>query len=142
MKRLVLLSMLAGLSMGAVAQSSPDNLGSVKIPLPSMSITLPEHTNRVYLGRFDSVVGAYDLSNGRLLRLSMQGNRKYAEVDGMPKTEVIATNEYEYVGVDRSLKINLTEPLFGYVKGTLLIATPPRVAGEPAGVQYLTLAAQ
>jgi hypothetical protein len=142
MKRLVLLSLLAGLSLGAAAQSSPDNLGSVKIPLPPSSITLPEHASRIYPGGFDTLVGVYNMSNGELMRLSMRGIRKYAEVGKLPKTEVIATNDYEFVGVDRSFKINLSEPLFGYVKGSVLIAVPPRLAGEPAGVQYLSLAAQ
>jgi hypothetical protein len=142
MKHLVLLSLLAGLSLGAAAQSSPDSLGSVKIPLPPLSITLPEHASRIYLGGFDNLVGVYNMSNGETLRLSMRGIRKYAEVGKMPKTEVIATNEYEFVGVDRTFKINLSEPLFGYVKGTVLIETPSRLSGEPASVQSLALAAQ
>jgi hypothetical protein len=141
MKRLVLLSLLAGLSLGAAAQSSPDNLGSVKIPLPPASITLPEHASRIYLGGFDTLLGVYDMSNGQTMRLSMRGIRKYAEVGNLPKTEVVATNEYEFVGVNRTFKISLTEPLFGYVKGSVLIATPsPSLSGEPAGVQYQTLA--
>ncbi len=143
MKRLLLLSLLAGLSSGSMAQSAPDRLDSVRIPSPPpQSITLPEHASRTYLGGFDTLVGVYDMSNGETLRLSMQGIRKYAEVGKLPKTEVIATNNFEFVGVDRRFKINLEEPLFGYTKGTVLLDVPLRdLAGAPAGTHYITLAA-
>jgi hypothetical protein len=143
MKRLVLLSLLAGVSFGAIAQSAPDQLDSVRIPSPpQQSITLPEHANRSYIGGFDTLVGVYNMSNGETLRLSMQGMRKYAEVGKLPKTEVIATNNYEFVGVDRRFKINLEEPLFGYTKGTVLMEVPLRdLAGTPGATRYITLAA-
>jgi hypothetical protein len=142
MKRTVLLSLLAGLSFGSMAQSAPGQAETVRIPSPPQAITLPAHASRIYAGGFDTLLGVYDMSNGQTMRLSMQGIRKYAEVGNLPKTEVIATSEYEFVGVNRRFKINLDEPVFGYTKGTVLLEVPSRdLAGAPGGTRYITLAA-
>lgn len=141
MKRLALLSLLAGLSFGATAQSVSDTADTVRIPVPPQAITLPEHASRIYAGGFDTLLGVYDMSNGQQMRLSMQGIRKYAQVGDLPKTEVIATNDYEFVGVNRRFKINLDEPVFGFTKGTVLIEAPSRdLAAAPGAPRYIALA--
>lgn len=123
MKHLFLLSSLAALTFAASAQTQPD-LGEVRIPAPVLKIELPAQYSRVWLGGFDEVRGNFDLSNGQDLRLWMRGNRKFAQIGDMPVREVIATNKYEYVALDKQLKIVLSEPEFGEVKGYLLMVVP------------------
>lgn len=123
MKHLFLLSSLAALTFAVSAQTAPD-VGEVRIPGPALRIDLPASYSRIWLGGFDNVRGTYDLSNGQDLRLWMRGNRKYAQIGDMPVREVVATNNYEYVALDKQLKIVLTEPLFGDIKGYLLMVLP------------------
>jgi hypothetical protein len=125
MKRSILFALLAGLSLGAFAQSDPDTVSSsVKISLPPPSIQLPEHPSKIYSGGFETLVGLYDLSNGQTMRLTMQGIHKYAAIGDRPRTEVVSTRDYEFVALNRSLRINLAEPVFGYTTGTVLMAVP------------------
>lgn len=125
MRHPLLLLSLAALTIAASAQTTPD-LGEVRIPGPSLRIELPAQYSRVWTGGFDTIKGSYDLSNGQELRLWMRGNRKYAQVGDMPVREVIATSNFEFVALDKQLKIVLTEPLFGDLTGHLLMVVPAK----------------
>ena len=126
MKRSLLFALLAGLSLGGFAQTTPDPLSSsVKISQPPPSIQLPEHPSRIYSGGFENLIGLYDLANGQTMRLTMQGIHKYAAIGDRPRVEVVSTRDYEFVALDRQMRINLAEPLFGWTTGTVLMAVYP-----------------
>lgn len=124
MKRSLLFALLAGLSLGSFAQTVPESQSSVRISLPPPSIQLPEHPSRIYSGGFENLTGLYDLANGQTMRLTMQGIHKYAAIGDQPRVEVVSTRDYEFVALNRQLRINLAEPVFGWTTGTLLMAVP------------------
>jgi hypothetical protein len=124
MKNSVLFCLLAGLSLGAHAQASPEPLSSVKISIPAPAISLPDQVSVIYSGGFENLLGLYEMSNGQTMRLTMRGIHKYAQVGERPRVEVVSTSDYEFVAVDRQLKINLDEPVFGHTGGTVLLAVP------------------
>ena len=132
MKHRYLIVPLAVLSLAAAAQTSTDR-DPVRIAGQALKIELPAHFSKIDLGGFDVLQGgSYYLSNGGTLHLTMWGNRKYAQVSGMPKREVVAVGTYQFVALDKTLKISLTAMGNDDVTGYLLM-TVPRSPTEVAG---------
>jgi hypothetical protein len=138
MKALILTTLLC-VTSAAYAQSDPQKIDTVRIPAVPDRIDLPT----VQLGRvmtnFDSYKGSYELSDGRTLYLTASAHRMYAEVDGLQKTEVVGVTSNSFVGVDRSIKLNLKMRDDGEVRGEVLLARPATAAGLPASVERLAM---
>ena len=132
MKHRYLIAPLAALSLAASVQTSA-HMDAAGTAGQDLKIELPAHFNRIDLGGFDVLKGgSYYLSNGGTLHLTMWGNRKYAQVTGMPKREVVAVGKYQFVALDKTLKISLAEADYDEVTGYLLMAVP-RSAADVAG---------
>jgi hypothetical protein len=143
MKKSILFSLLAALSLGAFAQAAAEELSSVKISTPPPAISLPAKVSVIYSGGFENLIGLYDMSNGQTMRLTMRGIHKYAQVGDRPRVEVLSTNDYEFVAVNRQMKINLAEPVFGNTSGTVLLAVPSDdVAAAPVLQSFHVLASK
>jgi hypothetical protein len=144
MKHLFLLSLLAACWPVAVAQQPSEKIDSVTIASPGRTISLPAQVSRVYRGGFDELVGEYAMSNGQTMILRTKGNRKYAIIAPWAPIEVVSTAEYEFVGLQKQLKIMLSEPGLGGVTGTMLLALPPlgqAMSSAPPPVQAVDLVA-
>ncbi|RJG14555.1 hypothetical protein [Massilia cavernae] len=121
MKRLLFLSgFAAAMAFSPVALAQSD-ISKVTIPRVPETIELPAKYSRIWAGEFETLLGSYDLSNGDTLTLTKRVNRKYIQVGDMPKAEVVAVNDYDFVALDKRYRVVLQEPMFGDVTGYLLI---------------------
>jgi hypothetical protein len=136
MKALILTTLLCVAST-AYAQSDPKKIDTVRVPAVPERIDLPTAHLGMVMTNFDSYRGSYDLADGRTLYLTARGQRMYAEVEGLPKTEVIGVSSNSFVAVDRSLQLNLLRRMDGEVGGEVLIARPATVAGMPPAYERL-----
>ncbi|MGZ8303574.1 MAG: hypothetical protein ACXW2U_13455 [Telluria sp.] len=121
MKRLLFLSGLAAAIAFSPVASAQTDMSTVTIPRAPETIELPAKYSRMWAGEFDTLLGTYDLSNGDTLTLTKRVNRKFIQVGDMPKTEVVAVNDYDFVALDKRYRVVLQEPTFGDVTGYLLI---------------------
>ena len=108
MKKLLLAAALVALSIPALAQTETV-AGEIRISAPLLRIELPDELRNVWQDEFDQVKGTYRLSNGKTMQLSMWGNRMYAKVDGMERMQLVASAPYVFVGLDKQIKIRITD---------------------------------
>lgn len=134
MKRLIYLAVLATLSAGAGAGAqSPAAVEAVHISGAMPRIELPEQIRNVWYDEFDQLKGTYYLSNGKTMQLSMWGNRMYAKIDGMPRSQLIAVTPYVFVALDEKMKITIdNNPASDRINAELLLAGPAMADGSRA----------
>lgn len=118
----ILLGMIVGaISLAAVAQESAS---MAEGPV----ISVPAALHRGLSADFDTYVGAYNLSNGQTLTLTMHWTRMYATLDSGKKMEIVSTGKNSYVALNRQLKMNLDRRDDGEVKGELWLVAPANMA--------------
>jgi hypothetical protein len=128
MNKIMFLALLGGVACAANAQTTPA-VDEVRITRPVLRIELPAERRNVWADEFEDVKGTYALSNGKSMQLSMWGNRMYAKIDGMPKTQLVAVSPYVFVALDETLKVSIdTERTVGRNEAELLMVVP-RLAG-------------
>ncbi len=128
MNKLMMAILLASASAGTVAQSAPA-VDEVRITRPVERIELPQQRRNMWADEFDQIKGQYRLSNGKKMELVMWGNRMYATIDGMPRSQLIAASPYVFVALDQKLKITIDEnDPYGPRGAELLMVVPRRVA--------------
>jgi hypothetical protein len=141
MKKLILSVLLAGASIGAMAQSLVDG-EQVKVPRPALSIDVPDHIRRFSKDDFEPFRAAYDLSNGSSVTLTRSGNRMYAEVDQQGKHEIVGAASNTFVALDRQLKLRIDLDGNGGAAGEMLMVVPQTaVAGAAPAEPKLLLVA-
>jgi hypothetical protein len=124
MKRLLLATFLGMLTLGATAQTEPDNAVRIR----GYQIELPAKAVHMFPGDFDIYKGTYDLSNGETMVLRSHGHRMFADIGNRPRTEMVAATPNEFVAVDRQFKMTLAAAEFGDVTGELLLVVPSQTA--------------
>ncbi|PWF48800.1 hypothetical protein [Massilia glaciei] len=134
MKQILLLSLLAGLSLTATAQSAQDTSVYIR------GYDAPAKTYPVYLTNFDRYKGAYDLSNGEVLSLRQHGRQMFATVGDRPEKELVAISRNVFVLKDKGLKMALRRD-DGEVKGEVLLREPSMALGQAGnGAGHLRMA--
>jgi hypothetical protein len=122
MKKYILMAALGALSTLASAQTQQTE---VRISGALARIELPEQLRNMWPDEFDQVKGTYYLSDGKTMQLSMWGNRMYAKIDGMPRTQLVAASPYSFVGLDRQMKLRITNAEgTGPLKAEVLLLLP------------------
>jgi hypothetical protein len=140
MKRLILAAALIALPAAAFAQSQVA-VDEIRISGAASRIELPDQLRNVWADEFDQVKGTYRLSNGKTMQLGMWGNRMYAKVDGMPRTQLVAATPYMFVGLDRSMRIRITDiDSAGPINAEVLLSTPA-LAGNTTDMTLTRLVA-
>lgn len=143
MKSLLLAAAIAALALPVAAQAPPD-LGQVTITRQAPdTIKLPARYSRFWSGEFDSVQGAYDLSNGDTMAMTKRMERKYIKVGNRPRVEVVAVGDYDFVSLDEKYRVVLSEPRNGDVTGYVLMKVPTssrEISQGPVEVQSFRFA--
>lgn len=125
----LILAMMLGALPGAVAAQAAPAVDEVRITRPLDRIELPRERRNVWAEEFDQIKGTYYLSNGKIMQLSMWGNRMYASIDGMPKSQLVAVSPYVFVALDEKLKITIDDQSDLTRKHAELLMVVPRIAG-------------
>jgi hypothetical protein len=131
MKRLILFTLLGGLSLATPAQTPEDS----EVRIRGYQIELPAHPHFMFGGDFDEYTGWYELSNGAVMTLSRNGSQMYAQIGNGERKELVAAKSNVFVALDRGLKITLDSDYAGEV----LMKVPDRSAQANAG-QIIRLA--
>ncbi|MTV38131.1 hypothetical protein [Duganella radicis] len=116
---------LCAAAMGAQAQQGDD---SVTIPAPRLKIELPAQRYHMPAADLKEFRGAYELSNGQILRLRGVGTVLYGEIDDQGEHRMIAANRNTFVALDRKLQVRIDREQYGEPGGEVLMAVPVRVA--------------
>ncbi len=127
MNKLVLLAALGTLAGSASAQAPA--IDEVRITRPVAEINLPAEKRNVWVDEFDEIKGTYYLSNGKTMQLWMWGNRMYAKIDGMPKSQLVAASPFEFVALDQQLSIKIDATAASGRNEAQLVMLVPRMAG-------------
>ena len=104
MNRICIAVALCALPALVMAQSAPQE---VRISGGIARLQLPEQLRNTWPDQFEQVKGTYYLSNGKTMELSMVGNRMYAKIDGMERSQLVATTPYDFVGLDQHMRIKV-----------------------------------
>jgi hypothetical protein len=140
MKQLIVIAVAGALCAVASAQTASD---PVRITAPSTGIELPPQLRNMWTDEFDQIKGSYYLSNGKTMQLSMWGNRMYAKIDGMQKTQLVAVSPYVFVALDKRMKIMVEDPETdsSAIHATVLVSMP-LLSDAASGNQTITLLAR
>lgn len=122
MKRIILSTFLATLSLAATAQTGADQSQSIRIP--AYTIQTPAQTYRMMPSDLAFYKGAYDLSNGETLMLTASGHQLYGAVGDRPRTELVSIGNDTFVAIDRQLQVTIEKDIHGQVGGEVLMAMP------------------
>jgi hypothetical protein len=108
----------------AVAQTAPP-VEEIRISAALERIQLPDQLRNSWPDQFEQVQGTYYLSNGKTMALSTWGNRIYAKIDGMPRSQLVAASPYEFVGLDRHMRIKISNAEgSGPIQADILLLLP------------------
>ncbi|MES2018055.1 MAG: hypothetical protein V4484_16325 [Pseudomonadota bacterium] len=107
MNRIVIAAALGSLSALAMAQSAPP-VEEVRVSGGPARIELPAQLRNSWPDQFEQIQGTYTLSNGKTMALSTWGNRMYAKIDGFQRSQLVAASPYEFVGLDRQMRIRIS----------------------------------
>ncbi len=140
MNKIILIALLASVAGTANAQTAPV-VDEVRITRPLVRIDLPAQRHNVWADEFDQVKGTYYLSNGKTMQLSMWGNRMYAKIDGMPKTQLAAESPYVFVALDEQLKITIDDSSVPGRNAAEILMLTPRMAGTAVVKEFTRLVA-
>lgn len=128
MGKWIMAALLCSVAGGAPAQA-PAKMDEI---LVSGKVEPSRLVNNLWKDEFDSEVkGYYRLSNGKTMRLARRGSTMFAEMDGIPRTRLVAVGPYEFVAMDQTMKIDIDAGNWPYVDAVIALAVP-RVAGQPA----------
>jgi len=124
MKRFILAAAVAALPVLAFAQTQQP-IEAIRVSGAHQRIELPDQLRNVWPEQFEQVKGTYYLSNGKTMQLSMWGNRMYAKIDGMQRSQLVAATPYEFVGLDRQMRIRIDDVEGrGPLTAEILLLTP------------------
>lgn len=144
MKKLILFSILSGLSLAAMAQaeSTPP---IVQVPAPGALAIDAGPLHNMWPDTYGGLAGGYDLANGRTLAVTNWGLQMFARIDAGPAVEIGVVGPNTFVAYDRSFEFTLIPQDNGDVRGELLEKVPnggssPPVAGNGAGGAVVRLA--
>lgn len=138
MKRLMLVALLGTLSLGAPAQTTPDNAVTIR----AYQIELPAVPYRMMMGDFDTYKGAYDLANGDVLAMRQFGHRIYAELGDGERRELVAAGPNVFVARDRQLKVTLIRDRNGDFGGEVIMPMPSRDVAQAPVFQRIVMVSQ
>jgi hypothetical protein len=121
MKRIALIPIFTALSLSftAAAQIAPQS-DTVTITPGAERISLPRHPYAISPGEYEEVSGAYDMANGKTLVMRMAGHRMFAELEGLPKAELVAVSPTTFVAKNRQMKMRFQQEPNGDVSGVTL----------------------
>jgi hypothetical protein len=99
-----------------------------EIRVSTARIALPELRRNMWPDEFDEIKGEYRLSNGKSMRLISWGNRMYAAIEGLPRTQLVAVAPYDFVALDQTMKLSVDN---GAPSGTtaVILLSNRRLAG-------------
>jgi hypothetical protein len=130
MKRLLLTALLASVSLGAGAQTSP----TTSVEVRGYPVEAPTQTYRLFRSELDAYKGAYDLSNGQGMVIRQAGQRIYADVGNLPTKELVAIARGVFVSNDRSLKMNLVKDgVTAEITGTVMMRVADTSIAQTGG---------
>jgi hypothetical protein len=141
MNKMILALLLGCLASDTVAQDAPP-IGEVRISRPVLQIDLPSERRNVWIDEFDQIKGSYRLSNGKTMQLWMWGNRMYARIDGMPRSQLVAASPYVFVALDEKLKISIDENADSGRNEAEIIMNIPRLTGTTVVPEWTRLVAR
>lgn len=127
MGKWILTALLCSVAGGAPAQT-PQKMDEIRISGRVAPATL---VGNMWREQFDDVKGYYRLSNGATMRLARWGSYMFADIDGLPRTRLVAASPYEFVALDDTMKINIDADS-GPNNDAVIQLAVPRVAGNPA----------
>ena len=128
MKKLIVILTIALLPSIAEAQSE-QRVEEVRVSAAAPRFALPAQRRNMWATEFEQVQGAYTLSNGKTMQLSQWGNRMYAKIDGMPRTQLIAETPWVFVARDEHMKIYVDTVTGARIQAQVLMITPQRLSG-------------
>jgi opacity protein-like surface antigen len=143
MKRILIVAALGALLVAPAVTAQTSQPGEVRVSATAPRMVQPG-LGDLWYDEFDTIKGDYALSNGKAMRLGMWGNRMYASIDGMPRTQLIALSPYAFVSRDRQLRIVVDDPsLSSSTRLNAMVTMPARLAGiDAAPGELLTLVAK
>jgi len=108
MKKLIILSFLSALSLGAIAQTSDVNTVTVT---PKNADFAAQHRYPMQGDEFYKFKRAYELSNGMTVSLYNRGPMMYAKLDNRQPERIVATSSNTFFSTksDLRLKIHLDD---------------------------------
>lgn len=123
---------------GPITQEARAALQMDEIRVSTARIALPPTRRNMWADEFDEVKGDYKLSNGKWMRLSMWGNRMYARIDGMPRTQLVAVSPYEFVALDETMKVSVDTESSANLHAVILLASRELASGPAIVTERLT----
>lgn len=127
MGKWIVAALLCSLAGGAPAQTT-QKMDEIRV---SARVAPASLVNNLWKAEFDEVKGYYRLSNGKTMRLSRWGSYMFAEIDGIPRTRLVALTPYEFVALNESMRINI-DAESGPYNDAIIALSVARVAGDPA----------
>jgi len=119
MQRAILLSILGVASFVATAQEI-QHVDPVSVSPGSRQFSLPANVDQLRAGvssAFEEIRGQYDMANGKTLTMSTSNHKMFAELDGMPKQELVAAAPNIFVAKNRQMKMTFHQFPNGNVDG-------------------------
>ena len=120
------LAVLVALAAGLPGPSSAADDASQTVTISGTHrIQLPAHPQRLKAGEFSAVTGQYALADGRTLTVAGTPGHMTAEMEGVPRVELVAASPTSYVARNQRLALSFDQEANGSVTGVVVTWLAP-----------------
>jgi hypothetical protein len=140
MNKLLTIAVSGLCPMLVAAQAAPTALEPVQISI-SAPITLPAKIYQMSGREFKTLAGQYELSNGSVLTLSGSARRMHAQIDTMPRVDLVAGSPVWLTAGNKQMRIQFQLLDNGIVdKMTVTYMRPRPAAARNTAFDAVTIA--
>lgn len=125
MNRMAIMALVLGVAPVLAAEADAPSAQTVTISGTMQRITLPARVKTLHGSEADAVKGDYLLRNGKTLSISGSARRLYAEMDGMPRTEIVAAAADSFVARNQQMALKFDQAANGSVSGVVVTYLAP-----------------
>lgn len=124
MRKLTIAVLFAATSLVSVAHAAQDKDSKVTDTGYAVSV-LGKPVARTWMSvdQFKPYSGVYAMADGKLLRVTYQQNRFYAQFDGEPAMQIYAVSSNEFIGKDKEITFQF-DYQDGHYHEDLIVSTP------------------
>jgi len=109
----------------AMAQAAPAQLEPVKVGGTVAKIVLPGKAYKLQASEFKSLAGQYELADGKTLTMSGTAKHMFAQIDGMPRAELVAASPETLVAKNKQMRIEFGTTANGIVSEVVVTYVAP-----------------
>ena len=114
--------MIAALAIAAATISSAAVAAPANVPQSTASVQIKGSVSRVHMNddQFAGFKGQYQLSNGKVLTVSSNNTRYFAQIDGQRAVEIVPTSDKSFMSANSGIALTFAVHPDGFASDVIV----------------------